>query len=47
MAIPDFFKEFLRIFIQEISKVPNFEYGSFGGLQCAQNDTKCYFLACN
>jgi hypothetical protein len=22
MAIPDFFKEFLRIFIQEISKIP-------------------------
>jgi hypothetical protein len=26
MAIPDFFKEFLRIFIQKISKIPNFEY---------------------
>jgi hypothetical protein len=26
LAIPDFFKEFLRIFIQEISKTPNFEY---------------------
>jgi hypothetical protein len=26
MAIPDFFKEFLRIFIQEISKIPYFEY---------------------
>jgi hypothetical protein len=26
MVIPDFFKEFLRIFIQEISKIPNFEY---------------------
>jgi hypothetical protein len=26
LAIPDFFKEFLRIFIQEISKIPNFEY---------------------
>jgi hypothetical protein len=26
MAIPDFFKEFLSIFIQEISKIPNFEY---------------------
>jgi hypothetical protein len=26
MAIPDFFKEFLRIFIQEISKILNYEY---------------------
>jgi hypothetical protein len=26
MAIPDFFEEFLRILIQEISKIPNFEY---------------------
>jgi hypothetical protein len=26
MTIPDFFKEFLRIFIQENSKIPNFEY---------------------
>jgi hypothetical protein len=26
MAIPDFFKEFLRIFIQEISKISNFDY---------------------
>jgi hypothetical protein len=26
MAFPDFFKEFLIIFIQEISKIPNFEY---------------------
>jgi hypothetical protein len=26
MAIPDFFKEFLRIFIQENSKIQNFEY---------------------
>jgi hypothetical protein len=26
MAIPDFFEEFLRIFIQEIKKIPNFEY---------------------
>jgi hypothetical protein len=25
MAIPDFFKEFLRIFIQKNSKIPNFE----------------------
>jgi hypothetical protein len=26
MAITDFFQEFLRIFIQEISKIQNFEY---------------------
>jgi hypothetical protein len=26
MTIPDFFEEFLRIFIQEISKIPNLEY---------------------
>jgi hypothetical protein len=26
MAIPDFFQEILRIFIKEISKIPNFEY---------------------
>jgi hypothetical protein len=37
MVIPDFFKEFLRIFIQEISD---------GELQYAQNDIKCSSLAC-
>jgi hypothetical protein len=26
LAIPDFFKEFLSIFIKEISKIQNFEY---------------------
>jgi hypothetical protein len=39
MAIPDFFKEFLRIFIQEISKIQKLSMRSYGELEYAQNDT--------
>jgi hypothetical protein len=43
MAIPDFFEKFLKIVIQENSKILNFEYKVI----CAQNDTKFNSLACN
>jgi hypothetical protein len=46
MAIPDFFQEFLRIFIQKNSKFKISSMKSYGELQYAQNDTDCSSLAC-
>jgi hypothetical protein len=48
VAITYYFQEFLRIFIQEIYKIPSFEYmTSYGELQYAKNDINCCFLASN
>jgi hypothetical protein len=37
MAVPDFFKQFLTFFIQEISNFPILSMRSYGGFQCGQN----------
>jgi hypothetical protein len=46
MAIPEFFQQFLRIFIQEISKLQNFEYEGWRTPN-EQNVSNCGFQACN